>query len=102
LTAETRNLVDSKFLARCKKCVRLINCARGGLVVEADLKAALIGGRSPGRFGRVRRGAARHNPLFGMDNVVCTPHLGASTMEAQENVAQHVRADRRLPSERAP
>jgi D-3-phosphoglycerate dehydrogenase len=93
LTAETRNLVDSKFLARCKKGVRLINCARGGLVVEADLKAALIGGQVAGvGLDVFAEEPARHNPLFGMDNVVCTPHLGASTMEAQENVAQQLAA----------
>src|SRR6266403_2086524 len=79
LTAETRNLVDSKFLARCKKGVRLINCARGGQVVGVGLD---VFAEEP----------ARHNPLFGMDNVVCTPHLGASTMEAQENVAQQLAA----------
>ena len=93
LTAETRNLVDSKFLARCKKGVRIINCARGGLIVEADLKAALANGHVAGvGLDVFAEEPARHNPLFGMDNVVCTPHLGASTMEAQENVAQQLAA----------
>jgi D-3-phosphoglycerate dehydrogenase len=88
LTGETRNLVDSGFLARCKRGVRIINCARGGLVVEADLKAALASGQVAGvGLDVFAEEPARHNPLFGMDNVVCTPHLGASTMEAQENVA---------------
>ena len=91
LTGETRNLVDSKFLARCKSGVRLINCARGGLVVEADLKAALLSGQVAGvGLDVFAEEPARHNPLFGMDNVVCTPHLGASTLEAQENVAQQL------------
>jgi len=93
LTAETRNLVDSKFLARCKRGVRIINCARGGLIVEADLKAALIGGQVAGAGLDVfAEEPARANPLFGLDNVICTPHLGASTMEAQENVAQQLAA----------
>jgi D-3-phosphoglycerate dehydrogenase / 2-oxoglutarate reductase len=93
LTAETRHLVDSKFLARCKKGVRIINCARGGLIVEADLKAALIGGQVAGAGLDVfAEEPARVNPLFGLDNVICTPHLGASTMEAQENVAQQLAA----------
>jgi D-3-phosphoglycerate dehydrogenase / 2-oxoglutarate reductase len=93
LTAETRHLVDSKFLARCKKGVRIINCARGGLIVEADLKAALIGGQVAGAGLDVfAEEPARANPLFGLDNVICTPHLGASTMEAQENVAQQLAA----------
>jgi D-3-phosphoglycerate dehydrogenase / 2-oxoglutarate reductase len=93
LTPETRSLVDSKFLARCKKGVRIINCARGGLVVEADLKAALTSGQVAGvGLDVFAEEPARHNPLFGMDNVVCTPHLGASTMEAQENVAQQLAA----------
>jgi D-3-phosphoglycerate dehydrogenase len=91
LTAETRNLVDAKFLARCRKGVRIINCARGGLVVEADLKAALDSGQVAGvGLDVFAEEPARSNPLFGMDNVVCTPHLGASTREAQENVAQQL------------
>jgi D-3-phosphoglycerate dehydrogenase len=93
LTPETRNLVDAKFLARCKKGVRIINCARGGLIVEADLKAALVSGQVAGAGLDVfAEEPARHNPLFGMDNVICTPHLGASTTEAQENVAQQLAA----------
>ncbi len=93
LTAETRNLVDSKFLARCKKGVRIVNCARGGLVVEADLKAALESGQVAGAALDVfAEEPARHNPLFGMENVLCTPHLGASTTEAQENVALQIAA----------
>jgi D-3-phosphoglycerate dehydrogenase / 2-oxoglutarate reductase len=93
LTAETRNLVDAKFLARCRKGVRIINCARGGLVVEDDLKAALVSGHVAGvGLDVFAEEPARQNPLFGMDNVVCTPHLGASTMEAQENVAQQLAA----------
>lgn len=91
LTAETRNLVDAKFLARCRKGVRIINCARGGLVVEDDLKAALDDGHVAGvGLDVFAEEPARRHPLFGMENVVCTPHLGASTREAQENVAQQL------------
>ncbi|HSK41025.1 MAG TPA: NAD(P)-dependent oxidoreductase, partial [Arenibaculum sp.] len=71
--------------------VRIINCARGGLVVEADLKAALESGHVAGAALDVfDTEPARDNPLFGMGQVVCTPHLGASTSEAQENVALQV------------
>ena len=93
LTPETRNLVDGEFLARCKKGVRIINCARGGLLVEADLKAALESGHVAGAALDVfAEEPARQNALFGMENVVCTPHLGASTLEAQENVARQLAA----------
>ena len=91
LTPETRNLIDASFLARCKPGVRIINCARGGLVVEADLRAALTSGQVAGAGLDVfAEEPARQNVLFGLDNVVCTPHLGASTLEAQENVAWHL------------
>ena len=69
----------------------IINCARGGLVVEADLKVALESGQVGGAALDVfEEEPAKTNPLFGMENVVCTPHLGASTNEAQENVALQV------------
>lgn len=91
LTDGTRGVINAAALARTKPGVCIVNCARGGLVVEGDLKAAL-------ESGHVRAAAldvfeeepARENPLFGMDNVICTPHLGASTQEAQENVALQV------------
>jgi D-3-phosphoglycerate dehydrogenase / 2-oxoglutarate reductase len=74
-----------------KDGVRIINCARGGLVDEAALREALKSGKVAGAaLRRVRRGAGEDNPLFGLPNVVCTPHLGASTTEAQENVALQV------------
>ncbi len=93
LTPETRGLVDAAFLAACKRGVRLVNCARGGLVVEAELKAALDSGQVAGAALDVfAEEPARANPLFGMEQVVCTPHLGASTLEAQENVALQVAA----------
>jgi D-3-phosphoglycerate dehydrogenase / 2-oxoglutarate reductase len=91
LTEQTRNIIDAKALAKCKKGVRIINCARGGLVVEADLKAALESGQVGGAGLDVfMEEPAKTNALFNMENVVCTPHLGASTNEAQENVALQV------------
>ena len=91
LTDQTRNLIDAKAIAKMKKGVRIVNCARGGLVVEADLKAALESGQVAGAALDVfEEEPAKSNPLFGMENVVCTPHLGASTNEAQENVALQI------------
>lgn len=91
LTDATRNIINKNTLAKCKKGVRVINCARGGLVNEADLKAALESGHVAGAALDVfEEEPAKSNPLFGMNNVVCTPHLGASTTEAQENVAVQV------------
>jgi len=88
LTEQTKNLIDAKAMAKMKKGVRIINCARGGLVVEADLKVAIESGHVAGAALDVfEEEPANSNPLFGMENVVCTPHLGASTNEAQENVA---------------
>ena len=80
-----------KTLAKTKKGVRIINCARGGLVDEAALRAALdIGHVAGAAFDVFAEEPATDNPLFGHPNVVCTPHLGASTTEAQENVALQV------------
>ncbi len=91
LTEHTRGIIGAKSLAKMKKGVRIINCARGGLVVEADLKLAIESGRVAGAALDVfEEEPAKSNPLFGMDRVVCTPHLGASTNEAQENVALQI------------
>ena len=91
LTDATRNVIDAKSIAKMKKRVRIINCARGGLVNEADLKKALENGHVAGAALDVfEQEPAKSNPLFGMENVVCTPHLGASTGEAQENVALQI------------
>ncbi|OAN49818.1 phosphoglycerate dehydrogenase [Magnetospirillum moscoviense] len=91
LTEATRNVIDAKAIAKMKKGVRIINCARGGLVVEEDLKVALESGQVGGAALDVFKvEPAKENGLFGMDKVVCTPHLGASTSEAQENVALQV------------
>jgi len=91
LTDATRNIIDAKALAKTKKGVRIVNCARGGLVVEEDLRAALESGHVAGAgFDVFVTEPAKTSPLFGRDDVICTPHLGASTTEAQENVALQV------------
>lgn len=91
LTDGTRGILNKDSIAKCKKGVRIINCARGGLVVEADLKAAIESGHVAGAALDVFEvEPAKDNILFGMEEVVCTPHLGASTNEAQENVALQV------------
>jgi len=91
LTDATRNIIDAKAMGKMKKGVRIINCARGGLVVEEDLKAAIESGHVAGAALDVfKTEPAKENVLFGNEKVVCTPHLGASTSEAQENVALQV------------
>ncbi|MBE1237665.1 phosphoglycerate dehydrogenase [Phaeovibrio sulfidiphilus] len=91
LTEKTKNIIDARAMSVMKKGVRIINCARGGLVDEAALKAALESGHVAGAALDVFEvEPARDNPLFQFDNVICTPHLGASTTEAQENVALQV------------
>jgi D-3-phosphoglycerate dehydrogenase / 2-oxoglutarate reductase len=91
LTDNTRSIINAKTLAAMKKGVRLINCARGELVDEASLCEALKSGHVAGAALDVfREEPATQSCLFGLPNVVCTPHLGASTMEAQENVALQV------------
>ncbi|MFZ2103459.1 MAG: phosphoglycerate dehydrogenase [Oricola sp.] len=91
LTDKTRNIIDAKAIARMKDGVRIINCARGGLIVEEDLVEALKSGKVAGAGIDVFEvEPAVKNELFHLPNVVCTPHLGASTMEAQENVALHI------------
>jgi len=91
LTEHTRNIVNAGTLALMKKGVRLINCARGELVDEAALCEALRSGHVAGAAIDVfREEPATQSCLFAQPNVVCTPHLGASTMEAQENVALQI------------
>ena len=91
LTDKTRNIINAESLALTKKSVRLINCARGGLVDEAALFEALKSGRVAGAALDVfATEPAADSPLFGLHNVVCTPHLGAATTEAQENVALQI------------
>jgi len=91
LTDKTRNIINADSLKLTKKSVRLINCARGGLVDEAPLYEALSSGRIAGAALDVFvTEPATESPLFALPNVVCTPHLGASTSEAQENVALQI------------
>jgi D-3-phosphoglycerate dehydrogenase len=91
LTAQTKNILSADNLARTKKGVRIINCARGGLVDEHALRALLDTGHIAGAaFDVFIEEPATQNPLFNHPNVICTPHLGASTNEAQENVALQV------------
>lgn len=91
LTDKTRNILDAAALARTKKGVRIVNCARGGLVDEKALRDALDSKHVAGAaFDVFVEEPATVNVLFGHPNVICTPHLGASTNEAQENVALQV------------
>ncbi|MEZ5774879.1 MAG: phosphoglycerate dehydrogenase [Hyphomicrobiaceae bacterium] len=91
LTDKTRNIIDEAAIARMKKGVRIVNCARGGLIDEAALLAGLEAGHVAGAALDVfLEEPAKANALFGRDDVICTPHLGASTSEAQENVAVQV------------
>ncbi|MCR8724781.1 phosphoglycerate dehydrogenase [Frigidibacter sp. ROC022] len=91
LTDKTRNILDAEALAKTKPGVRIINCARGGLVDEAALAEMLKSGHVAGAaFDVFETEPATDSPLFGLPNVVVTPHLGASTSEAQENVAVQV------------
>src|SRR5213082_3399249 len=91
LTDKTKNIIDAAALARMKKGVRIINCARGGLVDEQALVAALNSGHVAGAaFDVFTEEPATSNVLFGHPHVICTPHLGAATIEAQENVALQV------------
>jgi D-3-phosphoglycerate dehydrogenase len=91
LTDKTRNIIDAAAIAKMKQGVRIINCARGGLIDEQALLAALnskhVAGAALDVFAEE---PATSNPLFGHASVICTPHLGASTTEAQENVALQI------------
>ena len=89
LTNETRGLIDRKAIAKMKKGVRIINCARGGIVDEKDLAEALKEGKVAGAAldVYVDEPPPPDHPLIKMDQVITTPHLGASTDEAQLNVA---------------
>ena len=91
LTDATRNILSRENLARTKPGVRIINCARGGLIDEEALADLLQSGHVAGAALDVFAvEPATESPLFNLPNVVCTPHLGASTTEAQENVALQV------------
>jgi len=89
LTNETKNLVNKDAFAKMKKGVKIINCARGGIVNEKDLcdaiKAGIVSSAALDVF--EKEPTPPDNPLLQMEEVILTPHLGASTAEAQENVA---------------
>ena len=90
-TDKTANVLSAERIARMKPGARLVNCARGGLVDEAAVAAALESGHLAGAaFDVFSVEPAKENPLFDAPNIVCTPHLGAATSEAQENVALQV------------
>jgi len=91
LTDKTRMILNKDAIAKTKKGVRIINAARGGLVDEAALAEAIKSGHVAGAALDVFEvEPAKDSPVFGLPNVVCTPHLGAATTEAQENVAIQV------------
>ena len=88
ITAETRNMINKDTIKIMKNGVRIINCARGGIVNEKDLYDALVEGKVAGAALDVfEKEPPENNPLLTLDNVISTPHLGAATKEAQENVA---------------
>jgi D-3-phosphoglycerate dehydrogenase len=91
LTDKTKNIISKEAIAKMKDGVRITNCARGGLVDEDALAEAIKAGKVAGAaFDVFAVEPATASPLFGLPNVVCTPHLGAATSEAQENVALQV------------
>lgn len=91
MTDQTRNILSREALEKTKKGVRIINCARGGLVDEQALADLIKSGHvASAALDVFAEEPATENPLFGLPNVVCTPHLGAATAEAQENVALQV------------
>ena len=91
LTSETKNILSRENLGKTRKGVRIVNCARGGLIDEAALKDLLDSGHVAGAALDVfETEPAKESPLFGTPNFICTPHLGASTTEAQVNVALQV------------
>ena len=91
LTKETKNLLNEETLRNCKKGVRVINCARGGIVDEDALLAALVSGHVAGAALDVFAEEPPSNKkLIGHPHVIATPHLGASTEEAQEKVAVQI------------
>ncbi len=89
LTSETKHLLNRERLLKMKKGAYLINCARGGIVKEDDLYEVLVSGHLAGAALDVfeQEPVDPENPLLKLDNVICTPHIGASTREAQEVVA---------------
>ena len=90
-TEKTKNLISTAELQSMKRGAKLINCARGGLIDEEAVALSITSGHlGGGAFDVFSEEPAITNPLFGIANVVCTPHLGASTKEAQEKVALQI------------
>jgi D-3-phosphoglycerate dehydrogenase len=88
MTPETKGLINAATMAKMKNGVRIINCARGGIVNEQDLYEAMKSGKvAAAALDVLEKEPPENNPLLTLDNLICTPHLGASTEEAQENVA---------------
>ncbi|MEK6815454.1 MAG: phosphoglycerate dehydrogenase [Nitrospirota bacterium] len=91
LTKDTKHMIDARAFAQMKKGVRIINCARGGIVNEADLLDAMKSGKvAAAAFDVFEKEPPEGNPLLALESFIATPHLGASTEEAQENVATAV------------
>jgi len=91
LTPETKGIINAGTIGRMKEGVRIINCARGGIINEQDLYDAMKNGKVAGAALDVfEKEPPVDNPLLEVENFICTPHLGASTGEAQENVATAV------------
>ena len=91
LTEQTKNIINADSIKQMKSSVRIINCARGGLVDEEALLEALKNGKIAGAAIDVyQEEPAKHSPLFENEKIICTPHLGASTAEAQEKVAVQI------------
>lgn len=88
MTPETKGLINASTIAKMKNGVRIINCARGGIVNEHDLYEAMKNGKvAAAALDVLEKEPPENNPLLTLENLICTPHLGASTEEAQENVA---------------
>lgn len=89
LTSETRGLINADAIRQMKNGVRIVNCARGGIVDEVALYEALKSGKVAGAACDVfeKEPVDPKNPLLSLENFICTPHIGAATTEAQENVA---------------
>ena len=88
MTPETKGLINASTIAKMKNGVRIINCARGGIVNEHDLYEAMKSGKvAAAALDVLEKEPPENNPLLTLENLICTPHLGASTEEAQENVA---------------
>jgi D-3-phosphoglycerate dehydrogenase len=94
LTAATKNLIGTKELAKLKPSARIINCARGGLIDEEAIVKAIKTGKIAGAaFDVFDKEPVTDSPLFKEDKIIVTPHLGASTVEAQTGVAKDVAAE---------